>query len=339
MAKKSNNRILMTLQLFGDGIVWYCKYLDTFIKYMFFPVFGQIIGVFLIFAANYYFIVNIPKLVKQYPLLDNIPLVFTLLIICVAPGFLIFGKAFFDYLIAFTSINSMAYVSRGEKMKNKPLETKTYDDLLKKRLGKYIILLLLFSLLFIVGICPLLTVPYLILCVYLSLTFQVFMLEDSVSPIGAFKRSFYLVKTNFGITILLISLSFILTYWLIPNIFVFAFEKSKLIPYLSIPAQSYLDILPVKELFSTLIDSIINSAASLPQEVNSQLTALQNTDLSLNSFINTSDLAQQIVKSIISASVIAFLLPLRCAWFTLLYKIFDTEKTEELRKNDSKKGK
>lgn len=339
MAKKSQNRIFMIFKIFWDGIVWYCKYLDTFIKYMFFPVFGQILGIFLIFLANYYFIINISSLVKQYQILDNIPLVFTLLIICVAPGFLVFGKAFFDYIIAFTSLNSMAYVSRGEKLKNKPLDTKTHDDILKKRLGKYILLLCLFSLLFLVGINPFLIVPYLILLVYLSLVFQVFMLEESVSPINAFKRSFHLVKTNFGITFLFIALSYLLTYWFLPNLFIFGFEKAKLIPYLAMPIQNYLDILPIKEVIISVLDSITQSVSILPPEISNQINSWQTANFNLNSFINTAKTAQDLTKNVIALSVIAFLLPLRCAWFTMLYKIFDTEKTDELRKTDLKKEK
>ena len=338
MAKKSTNRILMIFKIFLDGIAWYCKYLDTFVKYMFFPVFGQILGVFIIFLANYYFILNIPELIRKYPILDNISLVFTLLMICVAPGFLIFGKAFFDYLVAFSSLNSMAYVSRGEKMKNKPLETKVHDDILKKRLGKYIILICLFSILFLVGICPLLIVPYIILCVYLCLTFQVFMLEESVSPIEAFKRSFYLVKTNFGITTLLIALSFVLTYIILPELIVFGFEKAKIIPVLSVPIQNYFNILPIDEIFSSVIDNVLNSVNNLPPEISSQISTLP-ANFSLNSFIDTAELAQKTTRSIITFSVIAFLLPMRCAWFTLLYKTFDTEKTDDLRKKDLKKDK
>ncbi|MCR5261862.1 MAG: hypothetical protein K6C94_08515 [Candidatus Gastranaerophilales bacterium] len=339
MAKKSSNRVVMIFKIFWDGIVWYCKYLDTFLKYMFFPVFGQILGIFLIFLANYYFIVNISDLIKKYQLLDNLPLVFTLLIICVAPGFLVFGKAFFDYLVAFTSLNSMAYVSRGEKLKNKPLDTKTHDDLLKKRMGKYLILLCLFSLLFLIGVNILLIVPYIIVSVYFCLVFQVFMLEESVSPVGAFKRSFHLVKTNFGITVLLLALSYLLTYWFLPNLFIFAFEKSKLLPYLAMPIQNYLNVLPIKEVVTSALDSLTNSISFLPADITSQINTWQTANFNINDFINTEKIAQDLTRNVIALSVIAFLLPMRCSWFTMLYKIFDTEKTDELRKQDYKKEK
>ncbi|MBQ2644785.1 hypothetical protein IJG14_04335 [bacterium] len=338
MARKSQNRIVMILQIFWEGIVWYCKYLDTLLKYMFFPVFGQIIGLLLIFTANYFYIVNIPSLIKKYPVLDNIPLVFTLLIIIVAPGFLIFSKALFDYLIAYGSLNSMAYVSRGAKMKNKPLETKSYDDLLKKRLFKFISLWLIFSLLFLVGIFPLLIVPYLILCVYFCLIFQIFMFEESISPIGAFKRSFYLIKTNFAITFFLICLSIALTYFLIPQLFIFAFEKINIIQYFVYPVQKYLDILPIQDVLKYIMDMIGLLISPQNSQLFSEISRIFQ-EINLSYFTNTVDLANNFVKSIIVVSITAFMLPLRCCWFTLLYKTFDTEKTEELRKNDLKKGK
>ena len=306
---------------------------------MFFPVFGQIIGLALIFTANYFFIVNIPSLIKQYPILDNIPLVFTLLLLCVAPGFLIFSKAFYDYLVAFGSLNSMVYVSRGDKMKNKPLDTKAHDDVLKKRIGKYILFLLLLTLLFTVGMFPLFLVPFAIVMVYFSLVFQVFMLEENVTPISVFQRSFHLVKTNFGITFLLLALSVGLTYWLLPNLILFGAEKGKIVYYLTIPIQKYIDILPVNDLVSVMWSNVLDKAGSISPDIEAQISNLQGVKVNINNLVDTYKLANNIVQMSICGIVTAFLLPLRSAWFTLLYKTFDFEKTEELRKNDSKKGK
>lgn len=326
MAKKSENRILMILNIFKDGVIWYCKYLDVLLKYMLFPVLGQILGLVLIFTANYFFVVNIPHLIKQYPILDNIPLVFTLLLICVFPGFLVFCKAFYDYIIAMGSLNSMAYVSRGEKMKSKPLDTKTHDDILKKRLGKYIILVLMFSLLALIGAFPLFIIPFAIVCVYLSLILQVFMLEESTPPLGAFRRSFDLVKTNFGITCLLLGLSGALTYWLLPNLIVWAFDKASAINYLAYPIFKYLEILPIDELVNSAVTTL---TSGLPLNI--------PISVDVNSAFNIHDIACSVVRSLIGVSVIGLLLPMRSCWFTLLYKTLDFEKGEELRKTDYKK--
>lgn len=326
MAKKSENRIIMTLNIFKDGVIWYCKYLDVLLKYMLFPVFGQLLGLALIFTANYFFIVNIPHLVKQYPILDSIPLVFTLLLICVFPGFLVFCKAFYDYIIAMGALNSMAYVSRGEKMKNKPLDTKTHDDVLKKRLGKYILLVLLFSAIGLVGMFPLFILPFAVLFVYLCLVLQVFMLEESTTSVGAFKRSFELVKTNFGITCLLLCLSAILTYWILPDLIVWAFEKASAINFLAYPVYKYLEILPIQDLINSALGAL---TSGLPLDM--------PISLDINSTFNAHDIACDIVRSLIGISVIGLLLPMRSCWFTLLYKTFDFEKGEELRKTDYKK--
>ena len=326
MAKKSENRISMIFNIFKDGIVWYCKYMDVLLKYMLFPVFGQIIGLALIFTANYFFVVNIPHLIKQYPILDNIPLVFTLLLICVFPGFLVFCKAFYDYIIAMGSLNSMAYVSRGEKMKNKPLDPKTHDDVLKKRFGNYIVLILLISLLGLIGSFPLFIIPFAIVLVYLCLVFQVFMLEESTPPLAAFKRSFDLVKTNFGITSLLLGLSFVLTYVILPNLFVWAIDKANAIDFLAYPIHKYLEILPIQDIVNSSIASL---TSGLPLDMPISI----NTDAAFN----IHDIACSVVCSLIGFAVIGLLLPMRSCWFTLLYKTFDFEKGEELRKMDYKK--
>lgn len=300
--------------------------MDVLLKYMLFPVFGQIIGLALIFTANYFFVVNIPYLIKQYPILDNIPLVFTLLLICVFPGFLVFCKAFYDYIIAMGSLNSMAYVSRGEKMKNKPLDPKTHDDVLKKRLGNYIVLVLLISLLCLVGGFPLFIIPFAILCVYLSLVFQVFMLEESTPPLGAFKRSFDLVKTNFGITCLLLGLSFLLTYLILPNLIVWAFDKANAIDFFAYPIHKYLEILPIQDIVNSSIASL---TSGLPLNM--------PISIDTNAAFNIHDTACSVVCGLIGLVVIGLLLPMRSCWFTLLYKTFDFEKGEELRKMDYKK--
>ncbi len=329
MAKKSKNKFILMIDVIWEGICIYLKYFGTFFKYMLFPVFGQIIGLCLIFTVSYLFVVNISSLIKQYPLLDSITLVFILLLICVFPGFLIFCKAFFDYIIAYSSLNSMVYVSRGEKMKNKPLDTKVHDNLLKKRIGKYIVMLLLMSILGLAGAIPLFIIPYGILFVYLSLMFQVFMLEEKITPISAFSRSFELVKGNFWMTSGVIVFSCIITYLIIPSVFIRLLKQINVIEYLSIPIQKYLNILPINEILSSFWYSVTSPLTEI------QIPSSVNIDFYLSDVIPK--LAVQITDLIITMAVIGLLLPLRCAWFTLLYKLFDTEKTEELRRIDLKK--
>lgn len=326
MAKKLENRFILALKIFWEGITIYCNHILTFVAYMLFPVFGMLIGLALIFTANYFFVVNVPNLIRQYPVLDNMPLVFTLLLICVFPGFLVFCKAFFDYVIAYSSLNSMVYVARGGKMKNKPIETKAHDDVLKKRLGKYCLVLLFLAIFAMISSFPLLIIPCGIIYIYICLVFQVFMLEENVSPIEVFTRSFYLVKGNFAMTSFLLGLSFLLTYVAIPSLFVWLFDKANLLQYVAIPVQKYLNILPIKELSDNLTQNIMQVVP------NSALTI----DFDVEALFDTAKYATSIASVIISLCVIGLLLPMRSAWFTLLYKLFDEEKTDELRRQGNK---
>ena len=328
MTKKSNNRFVQTLNIFGEGIAIYCQNLDTFIKYMFFPVFGQILGIGLIFTVNYFFITNISNLIHKNPVFDNISLVFTLLLICSFPGFMIFCKAFYDLIVAYGSLNSMICVLRGGKMKNKKLDPKTHDDILKKRFFSFVLLLLILTVITTIGILPFFIVPFAFVAVFLALVFQVFMLEDKISPVGAIKRSIYLVKGNYWVTMLLLLLSFAITYWLIPSLFVWLFKEINLFNYLTLPIKTYIDVLAVP----TIVSAVESALSSIP-------LGDFNISYYVEEFFDQLLIEESILTMIIMASVTWFLLPLRCAWFTLLYKMFDCEKTDELRKNEAKREK
>jgi len=328
MTKKSSNRFVQSLNIFWEGIVIYCQNLDTFIKYMFFPVLGQIFGLGLIYLVNYFFVTHLTGWIQKYPVFDNIPLVFTLLLICSFPGFMIFCKAFYDLIIAYGSLNSMICVLRGGKMKNKKLDPKIHDDILKKRLFSFVMLLFLLTIISVIGLFPLFIVPFAFLIIYLALVFQVFMLEDKISPIGAIKRSIYLVKGNYLFVSFLLSLSAIITYYFIPSLFIWLFEKTNIMHYLVIPVKTYIDVLAIPAITSALENS-----------VSTALSNGYNVAFSIKQYLDQMMIAKSIVSVIIMTAVTWFLLPLRCAWFTLAYKLFDSEKTEELRKNEAKREK
>ena len=323
--KKSNNRFILILNIFFEGISLYCRNLDTFIKYMFFPVLGQIFGLFIIFAINYLFVLHLPEIVSKYPVFDNILLTLTLLLICVAPGFMIFCKAFYDLIIAYGSLNSMVAVSRGGRMRNKPIDTKTHDNILKKRLVSYIFLWLILSVIVLIGTFPLFLIIFGAAAVFLVFVFQVFMLED-VSPVSAIKRSIYLVKGNYLATTFLILLSVLLTYYIIPMLFVWLFEKINAVQYLVIPVNAYVNKLAVPAI-STVVDNAIESV-----NLNGY-----NLSFSVKTLLDNLKIGNLIVEGIIMFAVTLYLLPLRSAWFTLLYKIYDAEKTDDLRRKEGRK--
>ena len=87
-----------------------------------------------------------------------------------------------------------------------------------------------------------------------------------------------------------------------------------------------MEILPVQELLNNFISTV---TGGLPLEM--------PISININSLFNIHDIACNIVCFVIGVSVVGLLLPMRSCWFTLLYKTFDFEKGEELRKTDYKK--
>ena len=303
MSKVTKNKYTLFFNILRDGLVTYLKNLDTFVRYMLFPVFGQVLGIIIIFSVTYTFVMHIPTLIKSNPVFDNMYLIFFLHIILLFPGFFIFCKSFFDFLIAYGSLNSMAYVARGGKMKNKALDTKTHDDILKKRLFSFICLWIILSIYIIIALFPLFTIPMLVIAILFSLVFQVFMLEENNSLLRTFKRSIEMVKENYILVLALLTVSFLITYLLIPSIFVWALNTVGFVKYVSIPVAKFIATLPVID----IINDINNLFLTYTTHV----------------LIDTSNIPAFLVNSIIAAVVTALMLPLRSCWFTVLYKNLD----------------
>lgn len=318
MPKKHDNKLTATFSILAEGVGIYCYNLDTWINYLFFPILGQFIGVAFILCINYLYVTNINLLIKRFPLLDNVPLSFTVLLICVFPGFIIFCKSFCDFLLAYGALNPAIYVRKGKKAEPAPIQT--HVNILKKRIFNFIVLWLILSVIFLASPLYLIVLP--IIAVFLALVFQVFSLEEKSSAFTAIKRSFFLVKGNFIMTSFILLVSFLLTYILLPSLFVWGAEKIYLVKYLSIPVQKYIDILP----YTQLADFVV-------QNVSGMMSAggAFNFDIKFNA--EMFDLAGLTVKLSISTVVTMFLLPLRSAWCTLLYKYFDSVKTARCSKN------
>ena len=100
MAKKKEPAIISSLKIFFEGIKLYFKNIDKFIGYMTFPVLGQVLGVVLIFTTVHLFGNNVEKIVLINPALNNVSIMFTILILLSVPSFMIFFASFWKYLVA-----------------------------------------------------------------------------------------------------------------------------------------------------------------------------------------------------------------------------------------------
>ena len=294
MARKKINKFTGTFQIFFSSIKTYFLYLDQIAKYLAFPVFGQLLGIILIFTVTYYFR-------TQFYNYINLSVFYVILI----PFLLIFLKAFYNYLVAFASLNLLFYTVSG-KSKVKKIDFKANDNVIIRKMPNYIVLLFLLSVIgIIISIPPLLFIsPFIWL--FLCLCIQVFALEGDVSPIKAISRSVELVKNNILSTVIMIILCYIVTYWFLPNLFIWAFEKLSLVSALITPYEQFFELVPLDN---------INSYLSLA-----------------NYSIDPLTIAKFAAEYTISFIIISFTLPFRCCCFTELYRNFDSNKIKEFSK-------
>ena len=97
MAKKKNT----PLNIFMESVGLYFSNFDKFVKYMTFPVLGQITGLSLVFLLTYYYAIKMPIIIEKVPALNNFGLLVLFAILITLPGLAIFVKAFWEYLVAF----------------------------------------------------------------------------------------------------------------------------------------------------------------------------------------------------------------------------------------------
>ena len=211
MAKKNNT----PLKIFMESIGLYFSNFDKFVKYMTFPVLGQIAGLSLVLAMVCFFTKNMPIVIQKIPALGSLGTLTLIIILLMLPGLIIFMKAFWEYLVAYGAVNSM--------LENMLKSGKVYDfdahtELVKRRSFSYVGLWALFGLFSLLALVPFFWVPCGVFAIFFVLVFQVFTFEPEQSPIGCVKRSLELVKGHFASTFMLMALVGALTYVLIPQL-------------------------------------------------------------------------------------------------------------------------
>ena len=299
MARKKSNKFIGVFQIFFSSIKTYFLYLDQCAKQLAFPIFGQIISIILIFTATYFFATNIDNIKEIHPFFESDKNLYISFFVIIAPLFLIFLKAFFDYIIAFTSLNLLFYtVSNKAKVKN--IDFSANNNVIKRKFPTYIILMLLTTLL--LAVPPMLFVAP-IIWIYICLSFQVFALEGDISAPKAISRSIELVKGNVIPTIIILILCGFATYVFLPNLFLWTFEKISLTTFFVTKFETFFTLLPIEEYNQYL--SIANIS------------------------INRTELGIMAYSTMVSFFVTGFTLPFRCCCFTELYKLYDADKIKE----------
>ncbi len=322
------------LKITFKSIGLYISNFLLFLIVMAFPVFGQLIGVAGILGATYYYSKEVFNLAKINPFLSNTFVILLILILLILPGFVIFLRAFWDYLIKMISLNSLTQtLFKGNPVKDLFI----YDESVNVRSKTYITLLLLISLLWLVALAApaaifllplesslqtiILLVGELIgiifLCiasVYLSLSFQVLCFEENLSAIATMKKSIDLVKGNFWRVIFLGVFLFALTGVLVPYAIVVLFDKVSVSAYLSVPIEALLRVI-----FTDV--SVLEPLHALTHS---------NNDV----FFELSNVVTQTALSTIAAGL---LLPLTTAGYMLLYSDISFKRRDDERQIETYK--
>jgi len=280
--------------IFTEGIKLYFKNFGKFFKYMAFPVFGQVLGVILMLLASFLYVENLSKLLALGGFFDNFTSIFFILILLILPGFFLFAKAFWDYLVTYGAINSMA---ESMTKTGKLYDFSAHNELITRRTAGFVGLWLLFGLFVIIGFFPLFWVIAMILFVYFVLIFQVFTFEPDKSPIGCFKKSLTIIKGNFWRTLGLMILLWLFTYVFLPQIIKALFDLANLITFFAIPLDGWARQFPINE-FNKLLLTATPTAY--------QLTSLW--------------IAKVTVEGFLGYIIICMTLPLRSICWTLWYK-------------------
>lgn len=197
-----------------------------FTKYMLFPVFGQVLGMGLILALASVYSAKLPELMAKYEAFNEFSTIFACVILITVPGMVIFLKAFWDFLVAYGALNSMAESALNT---GKVYDFPAHNAVVTNRTFKFVGLWFVISLMLSLTAIPLLFwVPAGILFIYFILVFQVFTFEQDVSVSECFKRSFQLIKGNFARTFVLMAIIALFTHYLFVEGFSVFFDLTKI---------------------------------------------------------------------------------------------------------------
>ena len=276
------------LGIFTESVGLYFSNFDKFLKYMTFPVLGQIAGLIIVFFTTYFYTINMPKLIDKYPQLNDFGTLIAISVLISLPGMAIFCKAFWEYLVAYGSVNSML---ENMLRSGKVYDFEAHTELIKRRAFSFIGLWFLFGIFSLIAICPLMWIICAVFAIYFVLVFQVFTFEPELSPFGCVKKSLMLVKGHFRDTFMLFALVGALTYIAVPQIVVKGFDAAGINLAFSNAILPFVNLLP--EFDFTMYG----------------LGAIKHSDMALFT-----------IQTIIAQILIQYTLPLRSILWSMWYK-------------------
>lgn len=319
MAKdKVENKIISVLL---ESVKIYGANFFQFTKYMLFPVFGQVLGLGLIFFLASIYSQNIPELVEKYAFFNNFSVIVLCVVIITVPGMIIFMKAFWDFLVAYGALCSMAESALNT---GKVYDFPAHNAVITNRTFKYISLWLVIGILSAIAIFPLMWIIGGILFVYFILVFQVFTFEQDASIYDCFKRSMLLIKGNFARTFVIGAVVVFFTHYIFVEGFSVFFDLTKISLFLSGIFEKWVSVnIPLEDFNNYVVN------------INPRFDVITSVKI-----------ADMITYQVIFFIVTGLTLPLRSICWTLWYKVLSknnsapikTAKTKKLDKNILKRA-
>lgn len=288
-----------------EGLKIYFLNIDKFILYMLFPVLGQVLGIALCFGLT------LGLSDKIAAKADSISSAMLFILLLAIPGLLIFAKAFWDYVVAYVALNSM---TEGAVTSGKVYDFKSHNEVATRRSFKYIGFLLILSVLMSLATSIFFIIPGFVLWIYLILIFQIFTFEPDLSIWECYKKSFVLVKGDWGRTF---SLMLILAFF---SIFIITQGITVVFDYLNLTKS----VCSIFDFIGKLLPlHTINHAfsyARLPYNITVEMVS------------------NWIFVTILSCIVAGLTLPIRSICWSLWYKnLSDIKDTEQVK--DTKRSK
>lgn len=289
--------------ILGEGLRIYFTNIDKFLTYMLFPVFGQLIGILLSFGLSLGFADQIMARVS------NPWVAFALVLTLALPGLLIFVKAFWDYMVAYVSLNSM---TEGAISTGKVYDFQSHNEVATRRTWSYVLLLLIIGALSSIASSIFFMIPGFVLWIYFILIFQIFTFEPDLKIHEYLKRSFQLVKGHWFRTFLIMA---ILTFF---SIFIISQGISVIFDYLNLTNK-----------VCSLFDPI--SSAIPVGLTNEMLTVLKLP------IITTEMISEKLYYGLLTTIIMGLTLPIRSICWTLWY--MNLSELELKKQNSNKKSK
>lgn len=295
--ENTQSNIGLVFSIVCESVKLYFVNLDKFLKYMTFPVLGQILGIIVIFASSYIFSYNFEVIRYRYPIFQNVQFAFLTLTLITLPGFLVFIKAFYDYLIAIGAICSM---SLSLKTKDGVIsDMKTHNEVISRHITSYLMLILITSLMISIG-SLFFVIGGLITFIYLAFVIQSFALNENLNIFSHISKSFEVVKGRFFITALLLFFMFVICYLLLPDIIHWGFIWANWDSFFVRFIETYIIKLPIGQ-----INDLLNSIDGI------------------NIHIDSLMLSKSVFKSFVTFIVAGYTLPIRSIAMTLFFRRFN----------------